>query len=178
MRKTFSIKKTIITLFIILIILSSITQIGIGNKINIPCDKITVKKHEILNYNNSVFSTDDQSTTNIYDNEPISNKNTNIIFKETFSNAFVEGPWPMYCHDARHTSRSPYSTVDNIGVEKWRFDTINECSGSPIIDEEGVIYIGGFYLFAINPNLAMIVLIPIGPFIVLNRKGGNNASRL
>ncbi len=45
----------------------------------------------------------------------------------------------MYCHDARHTGRSPYSTASNLGIEKWRFDTINECSGSPIIDKQGEI---------------------------------------
>jgi outer membrane protein assembly factor BamB len=125
----------------------------IGNKINISDDKIIVNEHNSPNNNNSVFSTVDPSTTNVYNSEP-----TSILYKNSdgnniFPNVFVEGPWPMYCHDARHTSQSPYSTAGNLGVEKWRFDMIDECFGSPIVDAQGVIYIGGLIdLFAINPN--------------------------
>jgi hypothetical protein len=36
---------------------------------------------------------------------------------------FIDSPWPMYCHDARHTGRSPYSTANNSGDEIWRFAT-------------------------------------------------------
>jgi outer membrane protein assembly factor BamB len=152
MKKRISIKITIIIVLIILMTLSSMIPMGIGNKLNIPNDKIIVKRHGILNYNYSEFSTDDQSIFNKYNNDLKSNKNT-INIKKIFSNAFIEGPWPMYCHDVRHTSRSPHSTADNSGIEKWRFDTIAECSGSPIIDDQGVIYIGSFYgMFAINPN--------------------------
>ena len=151
MKKTFSIKKRIIIIFMILFVLSCILPLGIGNKTIVPFDNIVVNKHEFLYYNNSVFSTVDQSTENIQDNKLTLNNNSNNVF----STSFVEGPWPMYCHDARHTGRSPYSTAGNLGIEKWRFDTINECSGSPIIDKEGIIYIGGFYLFAVNPNGTM-----------------------
>jgi len=151
MKKIFSIKKTTITLLIILIIISSFLPIGIGDKLNITDDKIIVNKHAFLNYNNSVFSTVDQSTINIYNNEPIPtlNKNTN---NNIFSNVFVEGPWPMYCHDTHHTSQSPYSTADNLGVEKWRYDMGWECSGSPIVDNNGIIYVGAYYMYAIYPN--------------------------
>jgi outer membrane protein assembly factor BamB len=63
----------------------------------------------------------------------------------------IDALWPMYCNDSRHTGRSPYSTADNIGYEKWRFTT--GCVwGSPVIDDEGVIYIGAIDLFAIYPN--------------------------
>jgi len=118
-----------------------------GNNLSIQSDKVILRNHGYIDYNGSVFSTVDQPRVNIQDNRPAFNYNNNI-----FSNSFVEGPWPMYCHDTRHTSRSPHSTADNLGIEKWRFDTINECSGSPIIDKQGVVYIGGFYLFAVNPN--------------------------
>ena len=64
----------------------------------------------------------------------------------------MDSPWPMYCHDIRHTGRSPYSTASNIGYEKWRFDTIDVVGGSPIVDYDGVIYIGSSHLFAIYPN--------------------------
>jgi len=147
--------KTILSICItILFIATILTPIGFGNKINILEDKIIVKKHDILNYNNSVFSTVGTSTTNIYNDEPMPTLNKNTI--NVFSNAFVEGPWPMYCHDARHTSRSPYSTADNLGIEKWRFDMNMQCTGSPVIDEQDVIYVASFDgLFAIYPNGTM-----------------------
>jgi outer membrane protein assembly factor BamB len=64
----------------------------------------------------------------------------------------VDSPWPMYCHDTRHTGRSPYNIADNPGLEKWRFDTNNLCVGSPVIDNDGTIYIGAGDFFAINPD--------------------------
>ena len=77
----------------------------------------------------------------------------NISPEKIFSKDFIDSPWPMYCHDIRNTGRSPYNTNNNDDIEKWRFDTIAECSGSPIIDYQGVIYIGSFYgLFAVYPN--------------------------
>jgi outer membrane protein assembly factor BamB len=70
----------------------------------------------------------------------------------TMNDGPMDSPWPMYCHDTRHTGRSPYSTADNPGIEKWRFDTVEENWGSPAIDKDGVIYISASQLFAIYPN--------------------------
>jgi len=150
------IKRFLVVCVFFLLIVSSIGSLSFGYKLNISDDKIIVNEHNILNYNNSVFSTVDTSTTNVYNSEP-----TSILYKNSdgnniFPNVFVEGPWPMYCHDARHTSRSPYTTANNLGVEKWRFDTNDECTGSPVIDEQGVIYVAGFDgLFAVYPNGTM-----------------------
>ena len=62
--------------------------------------------------------------------------------------------WPMFCHDVSHTGRSPYSTKDNNGFELWRFTQYGDLiRGSPIIGDDGTIYIGGSrYFFAIYPN--------------------------
>jgi outer membrane protein assembly factor BamB len=146
------IKRFLVVCVFFLLIVSSIGSLSFGDKPNISNDKIFVKNHSVIDYNNSVFSTVDE-TTNVYNNEPISTLNKNSNGNNMFSNVFVEGPWPMYCHDARHTSQSPYSTAGNLGVEKWRFDMKWDCFGSPIVDDKGVIYIGGLIdLFAINPN--------------------------
>ena len=147
--------KNILSICIAILFFSTVlTPIGFGNILDIPIDKITFNKKDLLNYNNSVFSTVDTSTTNMCNNEPIPtlNKNTN---NNVFSNVFVVGQWPMYCHDAYHTGRSPYSTVNNLGLEKWRFDTEEHCSGSPIIDKDGVIYVGGSDMFAVYSNGTM-----------------------
>lgn len=61
-------------------------------------------------------------------------------------------PWPMYCHDVKHTGRSPYSTSNNLGIEKWQFDIDGWHGGSPIIDNDGIVYTGSGDLYAIYPN--------------------------
>jgi outer membrane protein assembly factor BamB len=71
---------------------------------------------------------------------------------QSFAGPMMDSPWPMYCHDVRHTGQSPYSTINNPGVEKWLFDTIDDASGSPVIDDQGIIYIGSSALHAIYPN--------------------------
>ena len=64
--------------------------------------------------------------------------------------------WPMQGYNRQHVGRSPYSTVDNPGIEKWRFTAGDWCDGSPAIAEDGTIYFGSSemdpYLYAIYPN--------------------------
>jgi len=64
----------------------------------------------------------------------------------------MDSAWPMYCHDVRHTGRSPYTTVNTTGVEKWRFTSDTWVLGGPTIDNEGTIYIGSYFLYAIYPD--------------------------
>jgi outer membrane protein assembly factor BamB len=63
----------------------------------------------------------------------------------------MDSAWPMYCHDTRHTGRSPYSTID-IWDEIWKFETDGWADSSPAIDENGIIYIGAYRLYAVYPN--------------------------
>jgi large repetitive protein len=66
----------------------------------------------------------------------------------------MDSPWPMFGHDVRHTGQSPYSTADNPGIEKWRFYNDHWMDCSPIMDNNGIIYISDTWghLNAINPN--------------------------
>ena len=82
---------------------------------------------------------------------PIETATIKQIQRES-SSGFQNSSWPMYCHDTRHTGRSPYSTVDNSGNELWSFNTIGWAVGGPTIDENGTIYIGSYYLDAVYPN--------------------------
>jgi len=60
------------------------------------------------------------------------------------SDGLMDSAWPMYCHDTRHTGRSPYAPTGKIGVEKWRFRMEDMAvSTSPAIDKNGTIYVGG-----------------------------------
>jgi outer membrane protein assembly factor BamB len=54
----------------------------------------------------------------------------------------MSSPWPMKCHDNRHTGLSPYSTVDNNGAELWKYRSINWIEGGIVIDNNGIIYFG------------------------------------
>lgn len=73
---------------------------------------------------------------------------TNTVTEELsptlVSGGLMDSPWPMICHDVRHTGRSPYSTASNPGTEKWRFKTDGWVDGAPVIDVDGIIYSGSF----------------------------------
>jgi outer membrane protein assembly factor BamB len=69
-----------------------------------------------------------------------------------FDGGLMNSSWPMYCHNPRHTSRSPYTTVNTTGVEKWRLETLGWATGGLTIDSNGTIYIGSYELNAVYPN--------------------------
>ena len=62
--------------------------------------------------------------------------------------------WPQQGYNAQHIGRSPFSTENTIGIEKWRFPAEDSCDGSPSIGSDGVIYFSSLngYLFAVFPN--------------------------
>jgi len=66
----------------------------------------------------------------------------------------MDSPWPMKCHDTRHTGRSPYSTADNPLVEIWRFKSGDCIEGGCIVDSDGMVFFGDFdgYLYAVTPD--------------------------
>ena len=64
----------------------------------------------------------------------------------------MDSAWPMYCHDVRHTGRSPYSTADNVRFEKWNLDSTHTVSGAIVIDKDENIYFGSNGLYAVYPN--------------------------
>jgi outer membrane protein assembly factor BamB len=63
----------------------------------------------------------------------------------------MDSPWSMYGHDIHHTSRSPYNTIDTWS-EIWNFETYGWAEGGPVIDNDGIIYIGAYSLYAIYSN--------------------------
>jgi outer membrane protein assembly factor BamB len=62
-------------------------------------------------------------------------------------------PWPMYCHDTKHTGLSPYTTGDNPMTEKWRYTLFGvSYNCAPVLDKNGTIYVGRGNIYAIYPN--------------------------
>jgi len=74
--------------------------------------------------------------------------------ESTELSGLMDSAWPMYGHDVRHTGRSPFSTINNTGLVKWKLRFEWGVDSSPAIDENGVIYVGSDddYLHAIYSN--------------------------
>lgn len=76
----------------------------------------------------------------------------------TISHDPMDSAWSMQCYNLHHTSRSPYSTINTTGIEKWRFHFTGGLDDTPVVDGDGTIYCKGAYnyldryLYAIYPN--------------------------
>ena len=154
-------KKVIIICLIIILIFSSTLPITVGNHSISSNNKSTNEGQK----NYDFFINNNQTNFGpLFDYKiNIKNKDTKVgpssLFNEQKNNeqkksinGLTDVPWPMYCHDIRNTGHSPYSTADNTGKEKWRFDMLDEVTGSPVIDDEGIIYVGANSLSAVYPN--------------------------
>jgi len=87
------------------------------------------------------------------DNVLTSQCNTQVPLPILTNEYLDEFQWPQQGFNDQHIGRSPYSTITNPGVEKWRFPTSDWYFGSPVVSSDGTIYFGGgFYLNAVNPN--------------------------
>jgi outer membrane protein assembly factor BamB len=138
-----------------LLIISTIGPIVFGYTIKIYN---TEKIEEMINFNSYNESEIFNLELSFNTKKQIENKNTGLEKTAEFtkqvpmSGKSIDSPWPMYCHDVRHTGRSPYSTDDNFGDEKWNIKLQGLVWGSPIIDNNGIIYIGAWDFYAIYPN--------------------------
>lgn len=76
-----------------------------------------------------------------------------IVFENEL-NDLADSAWPSFGRDERNTGRSPYDTSDISGMQKWRFSTGWIVRSSPVIAEDGTIYIGSRSnrLYAVNPD--------------------------
>jgi outer membrane protein assembly factor BamB len=56
----------------------------------------------------------------------------------------MNSSWPMQSHDVYHTGRSPFSTANNPGTEKWRIhgNSAGGVESSVVIDVNNIIYFG------------------------------------
>ena len=156
------VKNTLVFGIILLFIVSAVSPMVIGLK----SDTVDVERDEFLD--NLAFYCYDEygSSKSEHYKEYFQRDNLEIADLEeitipiespqtsSVSSGPMDSPWPMYCHDVRHTGRSPYSTASNPGTVKWKFRTEYGIDSSPAIDENGTIYIGSNegYLHAINSN--------------------------
>ena len=69
-------------------------------------------------------------------------------------NGPMDSAWPMQSFNSLHTGRSPYSTANVDGLEKWRVFEDGWIDSSPAIDENNTIYFTSTDgdLIAVYPN--------------------------
>lgn len=69
----------------------------------------------------------------------------------------INAPWPMFRQNIQHTGLSQYSTNNNDGYLKWKYETGNDIESSPVIGPDGTIYISShdnhLYAFTYDGNL-------------------------
>ena len=165
------VKNTLVLVIIALFIVSAVSPMVIGFKSDAVDD---VERDEFLDkLAYSSYSIYDNSAKSEYYKEKLLNDNFNddidVVEEDivqpvepspiTSSGGPMDSPWPMFCHDVRHTGRSPYGINGKYLMEKWRFKLADYAAfSSPVIDENGTIYIcvagPGLdgTLHAINPN--------------------------
>jgi len=81
------------------------------------------------------------------------NHQTSLIKTMSTDNSLRDSAWPMYCHDTKHTGRSPYNTADNPMTEKWRYPMDGYSHHSaPVLDNEGTVYVANSHIYALYPN--------------------------
>ena len=163
MNNSKSIKMILVIGIITLFIVSTITPMVIGYNVKASNREMIIEDYDYDRYLLPEFY-------DCYNIDEISNSEQHFTYKESnnYDNFKLDGatnpkkptqplngpmnsPWPMHGHDVRHTGRSPYSTVDTWD-EVWQFETKGWALGSPAVDNDGTIYIGSWYFYAVYPN--------------------------
>jgi outer membrane protein assembly factor BamB len=148
---------------VVLFIASSVIPMTLGHNVGISEHKTIAEKYSFDRYlypeyydcynideiPDFIEQPNSDTSTDYYSSDSVLSNQKELV---QLLDGPMDSPWPMYCHDTHHTGRSPYSTISNMGFEKWRFDLIESAKGSPVIDNNDDIYIGASHLFAIYPN--------------------------
>jgi outer membrane protein assembly factor BamB len=154
MKNYSSIKPGLLIGTIILIISSIINPMTIGHNVSKSDNAIITGNYDSYNISEITnfiqhCNPKELNTFNNIESEKISKSEETIQRSDRPS---LYSPWPMYCHDIRHTGRSPYSTADNLGQEMWRFYIEDLAVGDVVIGDDGTVFIGSTELYALYPN--------------------------
>jgi chitodextrinase len=68
--------------------------------------------------------------------------------------SLANSPWPCFSGNIKHTGLSQYKTNKNSGKLLWKYETDDVIESSPVIGNNGIIYIGSYdyNLYAFYPN--------------------------
>jgi len=149
------IMKSLIIGIIALFVVSSVSPMTIGyHDIKEPASDKTITEIDFLDrynkYDVSELLPDSDETTPSF----IESEQEEPSDAVSSASGPMGSPWPQQGYNAQHLGRSPYSTEDNPGIEKWRFPAGDWCDGSPSIGPDGIIYFGSSdrYLYAVYTN--------------------------
>ena len=135
--------------------ISIFIPLSFGNNLNYKSKVISKDDYQEIN-KFDVYNVCELTDCNSFSNElPTKVLDKNEIgesFSPILSNGLMDSPWPMYCHDVRHTSRSPYSTVNTSSLEKWWIHIDDGLKSGIAISKDGTIYFGQLILYATYPN--------------------------
>ncbi|MFC2142885.1 PQQ-binding-like beta-propeller repeat protein [Candidatus Aenigmatarchaeota archaeon] len=77
-----------------------------------------------------------------------------FLFVGVANAQLADSAWPMLMGNVQHTGVSPYDTSHVDGTIKWKFDAGSAIYSSPVIGEDGTIYVGtqNSDMYAVNPD--------------------------
>jgi outer membrane protein assembly factor BamB len=151
-------KHLLVVGIIFLFLVSAFVPISTGFIVKTSDDQIIVEDYNRHIYPEyyDVYSVDEiPENTNSYSDEVVQYiSNSKVIDLKEPLDGPMDSAWSMYCHDVRHTGRSPYSTVNNNGIEKWRFwiELSGIFSGIAISDDGTIFFSGAYDICAIDSN--------------------------
>jgi outer membrane protein assembly factor BamB len=146
------IQKRMVIGVILLFITSSVTPMVVGFH-NKTSDRNTLL-NDGADFFNCYHNPDSISSPSLVyvEEKPQYEQAVNVVSKSS-GDGLMNSSWPMYCHDIKHTGRSPYNTSENPMKELWRYSVYGYSSHcAPVLDAEGTIYVADSHICAIYPN--------------------------
>lgn len=148
--------------FFLLVSLSLNPLTGVSNLFNTDDKSRCLKENVVLTYSRN----DNMNEANYDFNDRFFFQNQNCKFEnfvvrsadvsyDTNSiNGVAVSPWPMFCHDTKHTGLSPHDTSVNPYEEIWRINTAGPCNSGITIGVNDTLYTVSALgeLYCILPN--------------------------
>jgi outer membrane protein assembly factor BamB len=81
---------------------------------------------------------------------PSSSVSSSVLMSDSMNSS-----WPMKSYNAQRIGRTPFSTANNPGLEKWRFQThIAGVDSGAVVTDDNTIIFGSkdYYIYALYPN--------------------------
>jgi outer membrane protein assembly factor BamB len=104
----------------------------------------TLIAQEDASFKQTIFDTVEQQSY------PSSSVSSSMLMSSPMNSS-----WPMKSYNSQRIGRTNSSTVDNPGIEKWRFQTyISGVDSGAVVTNDDTIIFGSkdYYIYALNPN--------------------------
>jgi outer membrane protein assembly factor BamB len=95
-------------------------------------------------FENTIFDSVEQQSY------PTSSVSSSVLMSDPMNSS-----WPMKSYNAQRLGRTIYSTTNNSGIEKWRFQSyIAGVDSGAVVTDDNTIIFGSkdYHIYALNPN--------------------------